>query len=258
MQPGENNGQAVRDEVERVLSSGDFARSERVSRFLRFLVERHLAGRESELKESLIAVELFGRKPDYDPKQDSTVRTEAVRLRAWLGKYYTGEGSQDPVVIELPKGGYALRFRLREERALADHKKRWFLPQLIMALAGLTVAITVLAGWWVQHRSPPVAIAVLPLENVSHDPGDAYFADGLTDELIRNLSIIDGLAVRSRTSSFAFKGKPQNVREAGKQLEADYILEGSVLRAGQQLRINAQLIRVRDDLRSGQANLTAS
>ena len=53
--------------------------------------------------------------------------------------------------------------------------------------------------------------------------------------------------MRSRTSSFAFKGKAQNVREAGKQLAADYILEGSVLRAGQQLRINAQLVRVRDD-----------
>ena len=85
------------------------------------------------------------------------------------------------------------------------------------------------------------------MENLSHDLADEYFADGLTDELIRNLSIIDGLSPRSRTSSFAFKGKPRNVREAGKELAADYILEGSVLRAGQQLRVDAQLIRVRDD-----------
>ena len=103
-------------------------------------------------------------------------------------------------------------------------------------------------GWWrVQHTSTPIAIAVLPLENLSHDPANDYFADGLTDELIRNLSIIDGLSPRSRTSSFAFKGKPRNVREAGKELAVDYILEGSVLRAGQRLRIDAQLIRVRDD-----------
>jgi TolB-like protein/Tfp pilus assembly protein PilF len=164
-----------------------------------------------------------------------------------LGKYYEGEGSRDPVVIELPKGGYTLRFRLREKRAPADHKKRWSVPQLVVALAGLTAAIAVLAWWWVQHGSKPIAIAVLPLENVTHDPANDYFADGLTDELIRNLAIIDGLVVRSRTSSFAFRGKPQSVREAGKQLEADYILEGSVLRAGQQLRINAQLVRVSDD-----------
>src|SRR5262249_3917917 len=93
----------------------------------------------------------------------------------------------------------------------------------------------------------PVTIAVLPLNNLNQDPASDYFADGLTGELIRNLSIIDGLAVRSQTSSFAFKGKPRNVREVGKQLAADYILEGSALRAGQQLRINVQFIRVRDD-----------
>jgi serine/threonine-protein kinase len=247
MQPGENNRQAVRDELERVLASGEFARSERVSRFLRFLVERQLAGRESELKESLIAVELFGRKPDYDPKQDSTVRTEAVRLRARLGQYYEGEGSRDPVVIELPKGGYTPRFRRREERAPRDQKKRSSAPLLIVVLAGLAVAIAVGAWWWVQHGRQPIAIAVLPLVNVSRDPANDYFADGLTDELIRNLSIIDGLVVRSRTSSFAFKGKPRHVREVGMQLAADYILEGSVLRAGQQLRINVQLVRARDD-----------
>jgi hypothetical protein len=155
MQPEENNGQAVRDALERVLASGEFARSERVSRLLRFLVERHLAGRESELKETLIAVELFGRKPDYDPKLDSTVRTEAVRLRARLVKYYTGEGSTDPVVIELPKGGYTLRFRLREEHAPADHRKRWSAQRFLVAVAGLTVAIAILAWWWVQQRSAP-------------------------------------------------------------------------------------------------------
>ena len=85
------------------------------------------------------------------------------------------------------------------------------------------------------------------MENTSHDPANDYFADGLTDELIRNLSIIDGLTVRSRTSSFGLKGKPRNIHDAGRQLQADYILEGSVLRAGQQLRIDVQLVRVRDD-----------
>src|SRR5215472_11369617 len=219
------DAEMLRDELERVLASACFARSERLSQLLRFLVERHMEGRESELKESLIGVEVFGRKPDYDPKLDSTVRTEAVRLRARLVKYYTGEGSTDPVVIELPKGGYTLRFRLREEHAPADHKKRWSAPRFLVAVAGLTVAIAILAWWWVQQRSAPVAIAVLPLENVSHDPASDYFADGLTDELIRNLSIIDGLMVRSRTSSFTFKGKPRNVREVGRQLAADYILE---------------------------------
>src|SRR5437868_4882054 len=98
-------------ELRRVLSSSGFARNERMSRFLRFLVEQHLQGRDDELKESVIAVEVFNRKPDYDPKQDSIVRTEAGRLRARLAEYYTGDGSADPIVIELPKLGYIPRFR---------------------------------------------------------------------------------------------------------------------------------------------------
>ena len=106
MAAAQGNLQAGREELERVLSSSCFARSERVSKLLRFLVERQLEGRENELKESVIGVEVFGRRPDYNPKLDSTVRTEAVRLRERLGRYYATEGSQDPLVIELPKGGY--------------------------------------------------------------------------------------------------------------------------------------------------------
>ena len=104
-------GQAGRDELERVLSSTCFSRNERVSRLLRFLVEKQLEGRENELKESVIGVEVFGRRPDFNPKLDSTVRSEAVRLRALLDRYYSMEGSQDALVIELPKGGYIPTFR---------------------------------------------------------------------------------------------------------------------------------------------------
>ena len=108
---------AIRQALERVLSSSGFARNERLSGFLRFLVERHLEGRDSELKESVIAHEVFGRKADYDPKLDAIVRTEAVRLRARLEKYYQADGSQDPWIIDLPKGGYrpVVRQRLAVE-----------------------------------------------------------------------------------------------------------------------------------------------
>jgi TolB-like protein/Tfp pilus assembly protein PilF len=85
------------------------------------------------------------------------------------------------------------------------------------------------------------------LDDFSQDTADDYFVNGLTEELIRNLSVIEGLEVRSRTSSFALKGQTRNVREAARQLSVDYVVEGSVQRAGQRLRINAQLIRVQDD-----------
>ena len=118
---------------------------------------------------------------------------------------------------------------------------------MTFAFSILLVAVGALIWWRIQYRSAPVAIAVLPLENLSPDPGSDYFADGLTDELIRNLSLIDGLSPRSQTSSFAFKGKPRNLREMGSELNTDYIVEGSVLRIGNRLRVDAQLVRVHDD-----------
>jgi TolB-like protein len=245
MVPRECPADAVLKQLDRVLASPGFARNERLSRFLRVVVERHLEGRDADLKESVIGIEVFGRKPGFDPKQDSTVRSEAGRLRTRLAEYYSGEGSGDSVIIELPKGGYTPAFR--PLRACEESKTRPRWPWLVGALAAFAVVVAATAWWWVQHKSAPVAIAVLPLTNLSQDPANDYFADGLTDEIIRNLSIIDGLAVRSQTSSFFFKGKPRNVREVGEQLQAEYILEGSVLRAGQQLRINAHLVRVRDD-----------
>jgi len=97
--------------------------------------------------------------------------------------------------------------------------------------------------------SPKIpSIAVLPFKNLSSEPDSDYFSDGLTDEVIRNLSIIDGLQVRSRTSSFAFKDKPRNIHEVGTELDVDLVLEGSVLRSRDKLRINAQLVQVSGDV----------
>ena len=242
MAPGELQAEAVRLQLERVLASSGLARNERLTRFLRFVVERHLEGKDIELKESLIAIEVFGRKPDYDPKQDSIVRSEAARLRGRLAEFYAGQGRSDAMVIELPKGGYVPVFRkLEGSQSRNRHWLRFALPAALIVVAGS-------GWWWLARTQSNVVIAVLPLENLGDGPANNAFADGLTDEIISNLSAIEGLGVRSRTSSFTFKGKPHNVREAGQQLKADYLLEGSVLRAGDKLRVNAQLVRVHDDL----------
>lgn len=244
MPPVGAESEVVRRQLEKVLASPGFARNERLSRFLQFVVERHLEGRDQELKESVLAIEIFGRGSGHNPRQDAIVRTEAGRLRARLSEYYLREGQDDELVIELPKGGYVPKFgaagREKKERRPA------FAPRWIAA-ALAAVALAAFGGWLLLRRNAPIPIAVLPLINLSQDPANEYFADGLTGEIIRNLSIIDGLAVRSQTSSFAFKSKPRNVREAGRQLAAEYILEGSVLHDGQRLRINAQLVRARDD-----------
>ena len=247
MQLEQDNLRAVRDHLERVLASESFARRERVSKLLRFLVERRLEDREHELKESVIGVEVFGRPPDYNPKVDSTVRTEAARLRARLAKYYATDGSRDEIVIELPKGAYLPGFRQRAASPpmLAAGNGRVWLPVVAFGIALVAALVSV---WWAVRMKAPIRIAVLPIVNMAQDGTGDYLADGMTSEIINDLSMIEGLAVRSQTSSFALKGKPSNVREAGASLAADFILEGSVMRVGQQLRINTQLVRVRDDV----------
>jgi TolB-like protein len=98
------------------------------------------------------------------------------------------------------------------------------------------------------HTSSAPVIAVLPFKNLSTDPASDYFVDGLTDEVIRNLSVIDGLSVRSSASSFAFKNKNPTTREVSEQLNANLVLSASVFRADTRLRIDAQLVRAADDV----------
>jgi len=248
MTTDQGNHRLIREELARVLSSAAFQRNDRLCRFLRFLVERHLDGRDEEIKESLIGVEVFGRRPGYDPKVDSIVRTEAGRLRARLIEYYAHDGGNDATVIEVPKGHYVPRFHFHNHPGVSEQTIGVGRPRLIAAFAFVILVAMAAVSWMRgQFVAAPIRIAVLPLENLSPQKGDEYFADGLTDEIIGNLSILEGLAVRSRTSSFAFKGLPRDIRKAAKQLDVDYILEGSVERVPDRVRVQAQLVRVRDD-----------
>ena len=112
-----------------------------------------------------------------------------------------------------------------------------------------TTLLARVAGWnsangaGVNPAGQPV-IAVLPFENLSAEPDRDYLVDGLTDEIIRSLAIVQGLQVRSRTSSFAFKDKPRNLREVGEQLGANLVVDGSFSRSGNKLRINVRLVQV--------------
>jgi serine/threonine protein kinase/tetratricopeptide (TPR) repeat protein len=92
----------------------------------------------------------------------------------------------------------------------------------------------------------PPSIAVLPLANLSADPEQEYFCDGIAEEIINAIAHVDGLRVVARTSSFAFKGRAQDIREIGRSLDVGTVLEGSVRKAGDRLRVTAQLINVAD------------
>lgn len=97
-----------------------------------------------------------------------------------------------------------------------------------------------------EYQYPPNSIAVLPFVNMSDDPGNEYFSDGISEELLNLLAKIPELRVIARTSSFAYKGKDVKIDDVAKELKVSHILEGSVRKAGNQVRITAQLIRSSD------------
>jgi tetratricopeptide (TPR) repeat protein len=108
----------VRNELREIIGSPSFSQGSRLARFLHFIVENHLNGETERLKESVIGVEVYDRSPDYDPKIDSIVRTEARRLRKKLQEYYEGEGRYSRVIITVPTGGYIPRIEFRPQPVL--------------------------------------------------------------------------------------------------------------------------------------------
>lgn len=250
MTPTNLSDVAVRRQLDRILAGPGFSNNQRLSAFLRFVVEHELSGRGDELKEIVIGIEVLGRPADYNPKKDSIVRAEAGRLRARLSEYYLGEGRTDPVMIELPKGGYVPVIRtsiVPGAEPLPTPPRRRVWPFAVPV--GIAAILLIVVTWrWSAQRREPVRIAVVPFDNLNHDPSEDYLADGLTDELIRTLSGFDGLAPRSRMSSFALKGRPWSIHDAARELQADYVVAGSILRSGDRLRVDAQLVRARDDI----------
>ena len=231
---------------------------------LRYLVERTLEGKTDELKEYSLGVDVFGRGAAFDPRADTIVRVQARRLRSRLEEYYNLEGRMDPVLIELPKGHYVVSFRpaasvnaaLAPEASsvLLHRKPTWFpagLAIIVIAAAGALLAV----AWFAYRGSTPKlsdqaairSLAVLPLKNLSGDPAQEYLADAMTEAIIGRLSSIHNLRVISRTSVMRFKNTQLSAPEIARTLHVDAIVEGSVERAGNRVRVYAQLIRAATD-----------
>jgi adenylate cyclase len=223
----------ARNCLDRILASPCFVQSERQQRFLRFIVTETLAGHTDRLKGYTIALEVFDRDASFDPAIDAIVRVEATRLRAKLREYYDREGRTDSVRFELPKGAYAIRME-------------WRAPEITLSLQESRAARAKTAEDAMSTRLRPIedrpSLVVLPFANMSSDSEQEYFADGITDGLITELSRLPGLFVISRHSSFVYKGVSKRAEEIGAELGIRYLLEGSVHRAGDRVRITVQLI----------------
>jgi TolB-like protein/Tfp pilus assembly protein PilF len=203
----------IQTHIERIGASSAFANSTRLRELLQHTVAESVAGRGSSLKESVLGVTVFGRKPGYDSEAHSIVRVEFARLRKKLEQYYDTDGANESIRVVFPKGTYAPEF-VRVDR--------------------------------INEPDFAGSVVVLPFTYLGNDPDDEFFADGLTDELITALSRVPGLKVVARTSAFKFKGRADDIRGIGSTLKVDTVLEGSVRRQNDLLRIHAQLVNVAD------------
>ena len=238
---GEIPPQAVRTQLDKILSSDLFERSERLSRFLRFTVEQALARNRSGLKEYAVAREVFDKPEEFDTRLDPIVRVEARRLRSKLRDYYEEEGKTDPVLIHFGRRGYAPKFEMQAPSPEAGDTVRPNRRRRASRSNGKQSS-----GNGKVEQAPESSVAVLPFIDMSRDGDLEHFCDGLTEELINALTRVANLQVVSRSSAFQFKGPAQDVREVGEQLGVSAVLEGSVRKVRNKLRVTAQLASVND------------
>jgi adenylate cyclase len=209
---------AIREQLDRILHSVPFQHSPRRQRFLEFIVSETLAGRT--VKGYDVALEVFGRLETFDAAVDPVVRVEAGRLRDKLREYYSTEGEGDPIRIDLPKGTYTPQIKFRHEDA----------PQIRPQNGRPKISSTV------------PSVAVLPFDDLSAEQNLGYLGDGVAEDIITALSRFPDSAVVARTSSFTYKGKAVDIRQVGQELGVGYVVEGSVRKDGNRLRIVSQLI----------------
>jgi len=242
------NPESIRAQLDRVLRSTRFSDAPRISAFLRFVVEKSLAGERDQIKEIVIGMEVYGRGGSFNPQVDSIVRVEASRLRSKLRDFYLHEGQGDPIRIELPKGSYAPEFHETgpQQVAVAAAPKRK--PWIVVAAACLAAVLGATAMWVLRKplervESAPVRrMAVLPFADLSEAKDLQYFCDGVAEDIIDNLSRVPGLLVLARGSAFQFRGAEADARDVGQKLQVDRVLMGSVRKSGSKLRVSAQLV----------------
>jgi len=183
---------------------------------------------------------------------------DQVKKQLDLGYEYLGEHEVKNIAEPVPvyrvlTGPEAAGKIIGETKRVTQSWKRVTLAAAAIVLIGVAGAVTWLRPW--EPTVEPVSlermafplpdkpsIAVLPFDNLSANPEEGYFADGLTDDLITDLSKVSGLFVIARNSVFIYKDQAVDIREVARELGVRYVLEGSVRRAGDNVRINAQLV----------------
>src|SRR5690242_20338388 len=253
----------VRAALERILRSRCFEHATRASDFLRFVVDKTLAGEGSELKGYTIAIHVFGRSADFDAKSDPLVRVEALRLRQRLTEYYAGEGAEERVRLELPRGGYALKATFASPPAASGaaapapalrQRNSVALLWSRVRIAAVAAAALLVSVSTVPQRQMPVAepsaaastlahgqrtqITVVPLENLGRTGKFERLAAGLTEEIMLRLDGLDLYVIATQAKWY----RPGQVLDGVLGGEHSYVLPGSVRDQADGARITLRII----------------
>ena len=243
----------VMREVERVLSSKGFANAGRLSRLLRYIVEKTLTGEADQLKEYSVGVEVFDRDEKYDPRLDAIVRVEAGRLRSRLDEYYNGKGANSAIRITLPRGAYVAQFEagpatvapMTAPPATAE-RRSWASWPLTAGLVAAVAAMVLWLGGW--NRTPAQTdnadAAVLPFSSAVEDQSTAA---RMTESVTAELARLGTVSVVSHTSAMQFAGVRRPMREIAGALNADFVVEASVEREVNGLLVVVRLVNAQTD-----------
>ncbi len=220
MPKGQIDKQLISEQVGRILANPGFKNSTILSRFLQYVVEESLEGREQHIKEYTIGIHVLSRSADFNPQANGIVRIHAGRLRRAIDEYYHGPGRQDFLRIEIPKGNYVPKFTMQDPSSVKT---------------GVNVIRTKL------YEKRPV-VAVIPFRNISRNTDREFLAEGLGEQLSSELTRFHELAVVSYFSSRQISSESLDFKESAKLLGASYIITGSIQSEGADLHINIQII----------------
>jgi TolB-like protein len=233
----------IRSQLDRILASAGFEATARIRAFLAYVVEETLAGRGDRIKAVTIAQDVFGRDASFDAHSDPTVRTEAAHLRRSLERYYFTEGKDDPIIIEIPKGGYAPNFVERHPPGAAtppSAASSWLRLMLFACAAAAVLGLAALIYWRFPASGPTSLdlprLAIVPFTSTSGRAEDGPIARGLTNEVLTQLSKFKDLVVIDGTHEPAVP-----------DLRARYVLFADVALAGENIRVLARVTDRLDD-----------
>jgi len=219
---------AIRAQLDRILSSPEFHATDKMRDFLRFVVEEKLAGRSHQLKGYTIATRVFGRDDDFNASLDPIVRIQAGRLRRAIERYYLVGGVRDPILVTIPKGRYIPQFATHEPRTFAGTRSNAVQPQKQ------------------SGSNPEPSVAVLPFGNLTGDPEQLVLTNGLTEELITEMTRFQDIIVIPCQPGRRPADLPTAPAELGRAVGARFMLQGTVRRDTGSVKVSAHLTDTAD------------